>query len=239
MDNQTDFIASLRAALGKDGSLPQSTKLPPSAYARRDDAAILSRINNRGEEELAALADIFIDNAKPLNLHTHRAGSNEELAAVILQIVEDTAPEFHEEKHIILHDHQELAKLQLWKGLASEKATVHTAFIDDSEVREKTLASYIGITVPDIGIADGAAVLHYTWPGCPRSTSLIPSIHIAVLKQDRLVADVTEAYALLAAEQQLPDSLVFISGPSKTADIEAHLVHGAHGPREMHVIITY
>jgi L-lactate dehydrogenase complex protein LldG len=41
---------------------------------------------------------------------------------------------------------------------------------------------------------------------------------------------------MIRREQDL-NSLTFISGPSKTADIEAHMVHGAHGPREMHVIL--
>jgi L-lactate dehydrogenase complex protein LldG len=64
----------------------------------------------------------------------------------------------------------------------------------------------------------------------------LPSIHIALLKREHLVADLTEAYGLLRQEPQL-DSFVFISGPSKTADIEAHMVHGAHGPREVHVVV--
>ena len=53
---------------------------------------------------------------------------------------------------------------------------------------------------------------------------------------ERLVADLNEAFALLAREE-LPDSFVCISGPSKTADIEAHMVHGAHGPREVHLVL--
>jgi len=51
-----------------------------------------------------------------------------------------------------------------------------------------------------------------------------------------LVADLQETYALLKNRSSL-DNVVFISGPSKTADIEAHMVYGAHGPKEVHVII--
>ena len=102
-------------------------------------------------------------------------------------------------------------------------------------MREKTIASFIGITAPAIGVADSATVIQLTRPGQPRSTSLVPSIHIAILRQDRLVKDLEEAYVLLQEERL--DSLVFISGPSKTADIEATMVHGAHGPREMHLVV--
>jgi L-lactate dehydrogenase complex protein LldG len=50
------------------------------------------------------------------------------------------------------------------------------------------------------------------------------------------VATLEEALALVRREPE-PDSLVLISGPSKTADIEAHMVLGAHGPRAMHLIL--
>ncbi|MBB1077926.1 LUD domain-containing protein, partial [Rhodoferax sp. 4810] len=87
-----------------------------------------------------------------------------------------------------------------------------------------------------IGVADSATLIQLTEPGRPRSTSLLASIHIAILRRENIVADLQEAYALLRDRAHL-DSLVFISGPSKTADIEAHMVHGAHGPREVHLII--
>jgi len=238
MNTETAFITNIRKALGKEGPLPAARNLPTSDYSARDLDAVLQKINDRTAEDFAALAGIFCDNAVTLNLKTHLAATTEEAAEVILNIIATTSPEFHTVKQVILHDHQDLAAMQLWKRLSGTDVAVHTTFTDDTDTLEKTLASYIGITVPDIGVAEGAAVLHMTKSGEPRSTSLIPSIHIAVLRRDKLVANLDEAFALLEAEKRLPDSMVFISGPSKTADIEAHLVHGAHGPREMHVIIT-
>jgi len=64
----------------------------------------------------------------------------------------------------------------------------------------------------------------------------VPSIHIAVLKKEHVVANLHEAYTISQEEAHL-DNMVFITGPSKTADIEAQLVHGAHGHREVHVLI--
>jgi len=66
----------------------------------------------------------------------------------------------------------------------------------------------------------------------------VPSVHIAVLPLDRLVAELSEIYAHLEALDPMPAAVTFISGPSKTADIEAQLVHGAHGPREMHLFVV-
>jgi L-lactate dehydrogenase complex protein LldG len=171
-----------------------------------------------------------------LGITTHVVQTHEEAAMVVVDLVRSKQPEFSDTKQIIHHDHPDLAALQLWKRFTREQITVHTTFGADRQLREKTIASFIGITAPAIGVADSATLIHLTGPGRPRSTSLVPSIHIALLDRKNLVADLAEAYALLRKKTHL-NSLVFITGPSKTADIEAQMVHGAHGPREVHVIV--
>lgn len=239
MDNQKVFLQKIRESLGKPVEKPTRIGMLESDYSKRDIPEILQKIRNRSNKELKLLAEIFTENAKPLNLKTHIAESVEKAANTILLIAQNAEPEFQDEKHIIIHDHPDLAEMQLWKKFSAQPMSLHTTFAGDLEIREKTHSSFIGITAPDLAVADSAAVLHFTEPGQPRSTSLLPSIHIAVVKIDKLVADINEAYTILGDMTKLPDSFVFISGPSKTADIEAHLVHGAHGPREMHVIITH
>lgn len=236
MNNQESFLANIRRAVGKSPSMPSGNSFQESAY----DTAEWSqqqRPGTRTEEELSTLADLFCENAKSLNLATVRVKNSREAAEVIAAIVASSQPEFQQDKQIILHDHPLLRELELGDRLPGT-IPVHIALRGDPAVREKTIASFIGITTPELGIADCAAVVQMTGSGRPRSTSLVPSIHIAVLRRDRLVGDINAAYAWLAARQELPDSFVFISGPSKTADIEGHLVHGAHGPRAMHVILV-
>ncbi len=81
-----------------------------------------------------------------------------------------------------------------------------------------------------------------TQPGLARAVSLVPTIHIAVIEIDQIVVDLKELYTLLKHNpdynrQGITNCLTFISGPSKTADIEAVMVHGAHGPRELHLFV--
>lgn len=236
MESDYFFLRNIRKSLGLVPENERSRQDCPDLFAAPDNRAILHRLGNRTDEERDELVELLRVNAGALGIHLHRAGTATDAAAIVVEIIRSREPEFSHTKHVILHDHPDVAALQLWKRFTREAVTVHTAFSSDHEVRDKTAASFIGITAPAIGVADSATVIQLTRPGQPRSTSLVPSIHIALLRRDRLVADLEEAYALLQQEGR-QDSMVFISGPSKTADIEAHMVHGAHGPREMHLVV--
>jgi L-lactate dehydrogenase complex protein LldG len=68
---------------------------------------------------------------------------------------------------------------------------------------------------------------------------LLPETHIAVLERSRLVATMEDAFALVRREVgELPRAAWFVSGPSRTADIEQTIVIGAHGPYRVHVIVV-
>jgi len=236
MDNQNSFLKNIRTALGQPPGVERSKKMFPDLFTPTDTTALVENIRNRTEKELEELVEIFQTNGNELQVHSHIVTSLEEASAVVVDLVRTKEPEFHHTKHFIQHDHPDIAALQLWKKFTRESVTVHTCFSPDKQVRDKTIVSFIGITAPDIGVADSGTIVQFTRSGCPRSTSLVPSIHIGLLRRENLVRDLTEAYALLQEKNRL-DSFVFISGPSKTADIEAHLVHGAHGPCEVHIII--
>jgi L-lactate dehydrogenase complex protein LldG len=236
MDNQTAFLRNIRQSLGLSPDEGRPKRLFPTLFANADTTLLLKGMRNRTAEQQDHLVELLQSNAQALSIKTHLACTHDEAATLVVELVRTKNPEFTPTKHIVLHDHADLAALQLWKRLDREGVTVHTTFSPDRQLRDKTIASFIGITAPDIGVADSATLVQFTEPGCPRSTSLVPSIHIALLKKENLVADLREAYALLQEKARL-DSFVFITGPSKTADIEAQMVYGAHGPRELHLII--
>jgi L-lactate dehydrogenase complex protein LldG len=73
----------------------------------------------------------------------------------------------------------------------------------------------------------------------PPSVSLLPETHVAVLRRARVVRSMEQAWDLLRAEHPaLPRAVNFISGPSRTADIEQTLVLGAHGPYRVHIVLV-
>jgi L-lactate dehydrogenase complex protein LldG len=236
MDNQTTFLRNIRTSLGEAPAGERSKKMFPKLFSSPDTTQILKKIRSRTIAEQDELVEILRENGNSLNISTHIVKSFTEAAAVVVDLIRTKEPEFNYTKHVILHDHPDIAALQLWNRFNHEAVTLHTTFSADRQIKDKTIASFIGITAPTTGVADSATLIQLTEPGRPRSTSLLPSIHIAILQREHLVADLTEAYALLREQAHL-DSFVFISGPSKTADIEAHMVLGAHGPREVHLVV--
>ena len=95
----------------------------------------------------------------------------------------------------------------------------------------------LGVTGADAALADSGAVVLASGPGRGRLASLLPPVHVALVKRDRLFASLP---ALLAARPDLVaggSNLVVIAGPSRTADIEMTLTHGVHGPKHVHVIL--
>lgn len=236
MDERALFLANIRKALGFSRQNGRSTVDNSAIFTENDDISLLETIKYRTHVEKQALLQIFQQNGEELNLAVHPVQSLARAADAIEEIVGATTPEFGTSKQIIQHDHPDIAELHLWKRFSGEAVHVHTSYAADREVRDKTIASYIGLTVPRWAVAESATVIELSDRGRPRSISLLPSVHIAMIRLDHMLADLSELYALL--RQEPPEhSFVFISGPSKTADIEAHMVHGAHGPREMHVIV--
>lgn len=97
----------------------------------------------------------------------------------------------------------------------------------------------VGITGAFCAVAETGSLLLLSGPETFASASLLPETHIAILPASRIVAAMEDAFALVRAEQgELPRATSFISGPSRTGDIEQTIVLGAHGPYRVHVLIV-
>ena len=120
-------------------------------------------------------------------------------------------------------------------GIAFEKASA------DMDLISRAAEADIGISGVDYALADtGTLVLFASGPQ-PRSISLLPPVHLAILKPKQILPGLSELFPLLGYEQsgqrKLSSAITFITGPSRTADIELKLVVGVHGPQELHVLL--
>ncbi|PKO33391.1 MAG: hypothetical protein CVU34_12610 [Betaproteobacteria bacterium HGW-Betaproteobacteria-7] len=97
----------------------------------------------------------------------------------------------------------------------------------------------VGITGCFCAIAETGTLLLLSGAQTPATVSLLPETHIALVDERRIVGTMEEAFSLLRIEHgSLPRALNFISGPSRTGDIEQTIVLGAHGPRRVHLLIA-
>ena len=97
----------------------------------------------------------------------------------------------------------------------------------------------LGVTACDCLVVRTGSVVLTAQSGYGRALSVLPPAHLVVARRPQLVAEVRDALRLLDHRhgKMWPSMVTFITGPSRTADIEKILVLGAHGPRELYVLL--
>jgi L-lactate dehydrogenase complex protein LldG len=175
----------------------------------------------------------------------------DEARAALRRIVSETGSEWTAEKRVVCAKRSAVDRLHAAATLDVPVFVVNPETPVDSrapagrkqQVIEKAAGAVAGVTEADFLIAGAAACVMRAHPDQPRALSLLPSVHIAVAGIDRLVADLDELYAILRHDPiertaGVSRALTIVAGPSKTADIEATLVHGAHGPRRFVILVV-
>ena len=102
-------------------------------------------------------------------------------------------------------------------------------------VRAPDPTVWAGVTGALVGIAESGSLVLVGGEGRPLTASLLPDIHIAILRESDLVPTLLDA--LRRPEIRSASAAVIITGPSRTGDIEMTLSIGVHGPKEMHVFL--
>jgi L-lactate dehydrogenase complex protein LldG len=142
-----------------------------------------------------------------------------------------------------------LAALELPPALAAQRSHAGVCwpeFADldwsgaslEIEARPTVGQDRLGITGAFCAIAETGTLVVLAGADTPTATTLLVDTHVAVVRADRVVSGMEEAFALIRRERgHLPRAVNLISGPSRTGDIEQTIVLGAHGPFRVHILV--
>ena len=212
MSARDEILGRVRAGVGKT-----------DFAARRAQAEATLMRRERGPQPAIAadLAGRFAAKAESLSSSVERLASLDEVPAAVARY---------------------LAGLQLGHEavLSGDLAELPWAAAGLSvAARPAVDADRVGITGCFCALAETGTLMLLSGPQTPATISLLPETHIALVPVSRIVASMEDAFALLRTERgQLPRAVNFVSGPSRTGDIEQTIVLGAHGPCRVHLILV-
>jgi L-lactate dehydrogenase complex protein LldG len=99
----------------------------------------------------------------------------------------------------------------------------------------------VSLTACHAAVAETGSLMLISGPQTPTTLNFLPDTHIVLVRADQVVATYEDGWDRLRAggmAETLPRTINFITGPSRTADIEQHIELGAHGPRRLHIVLV-
>jgi L-lactate dehydrogenase complex protein LldG len=204
-------LHKVRTALGR--SVGQPVDEPPPVWLRVLQAGVDERV------------ECFCGRVVALTGKSHRAASLEDardyVAAVVAgrSAVASNAPILRE------------------CGITA-LAGVESGITERERLRALCSTAACGITACDYALADTGTLVMLASPQEARMISLLPPVHLAIVQRERLLTGLDELLSILPQPAAETSSMVLITGPSRTADIEQILVRGVHGPGEIHVVVV-
>ena len=218
--SREEILHRIRKGLGKgegarkDADSPESVNSPPDSGLSEDD-----------------LAAVFAESLAGINTSVYRVHREGILEFVTGFIRERGVKSFS------IWETEYLNSLGIARSLEGGGLSIATA-----EDKAAIANSDIGITGADYALADTGSLVLISSPDKPRGVSLIPPVHLAIVRKENILCDIGELFGLLNEIYESPDAIpsctTFITGPSRTADIELNLTLGVHGPKELHVLIV-
>lgn len=206
-----EMLQNVRTALGR--SAGQSPAEPPAVRLRIPEVSVDERIQefSKALESLAG--------------HVFRASSPEDAREYAVRLLAG--------KSAIASNSPLLRELGI-TGIDGVRSDVH----EREELRGLCATADVGVTGADYALADTGSLVMISSQEEARLVSLLPPVHLAFLSKDRILTGLDELFTLLPVPAEKSSSMVLITGPSRTADIEQILIRGVHGPGEIHVVIV-
>ena len=211
------FIANVRSALEKSGR----ETVPPAP----DVDQTIARLAGPEDD----LVTMFERHAAESGMKVRRV-SRADLSARIIACLDQ-----YDARRIVLCANDD-------ESLTSVLQDTGRTFVDwhASNGFDAQFEADAGITDVHAALAETGTLICTSGPGHSRGASLVPPVHICIVRGSDILPDMIDFWARFGglANTDLPSSIAFITGPSKTADIEAILVTGVHGPKYVEVMLV-
>ena len=237
--SKEEFIRGIQEVLGKKERRP----VEPYQRLRESLADLEERLRvmwEKLEGMRSQLLGVLVETAAKMGWNVYCASSTEEALGHIRGLMESKGV-----KRVVRSDQEIFAALPIDQYLADMDILVtvmarNLAGMPEG-LREEAASADIGITGVDYAIAETGSVVVMPRQGLSRLVSLLPSIHLAILQPHQVLESMEDIF-LLRRQAYLQDGdmgsyMNFITGPSRTADIEQTIVIGVHGPKEAHMLI--
>jgi len=215
-----DVLASVRKALRRSG--------PDAAARARAEAYIAAHAQGPRPAMPADLVARFMERATDMASTVERIARLDDVPVAVARYLDALAlpPALAMQKSHEGVCWPEFAALD-WSGAGLR-----------IEARPTEGADRLGITGCFCAVAETGTLVFTTAAATPTATMLLPDTHVCVLRGDQIVSGMEEAFARVrAAHGTLPRAINFVSGPSRTGDIEQTIVLGAHGPFRVHIVV--
>jgi L-lactate dehydrogenase complex protein LldG len=205
-----NIVEQARQALGRRAG--QSPEVPPPPRIRLPEMDAAARLRS------------FVEAFEKLSGKTHLAATREDACAYIEQVIAG--------RRAVASNAPLLRECSV-----TALASVRSGFTDREALRTECAGAEIGITGADYALADTGTLVLFSTAEEARMVSLLPPLHIAVIRRERILTGLDELFDTVPLPSDRSSSMVFITGPSRTADIEQILVRGVHGPGEIHAVV--
>lgn len=177
-----------------------------------------------------AIFDTFKMRAEAVSAEVHRFARKTEAVDFITHYLQEAGVADSEQAYALWADCPFLA------GIDKHRLAQQVPGLSFDVTREKAAAAKVGISQLDWAMANTGSLIQDASAVDCRLVSTLSNIHVALISTDRLVPDMPSVFARIRPEQT--NYISFITGPSRTADIERVLTIGVHGPEKLIIVFV-
>ncbi len=239
--SKDEFLAGVRRSLGHTEPTQPERPYPRLMETLAELETRAAVVQQRIESGRDSLVDQFLETAQLRGWNVWRAPNPEDAIGYITALVADQGV-----TQVTRSSQEVFASLPLDAALEGLGIPSVTGARDEHHTREQLrewiIGSGMGITGADYAVAETGSVVVLPRRGLSRLVSLAPPVHVALVRPQDVIESLDDLFLFRCMEyhrngEDMGSYLNFITGPSRTADIEMQLVVGVHGPKEVHLVM--